>query len=234
MPLDVTDLAAVEHALGVLEPRVIVDLSNVFADQREGSDGVTAFEDLLTLTARRGVERVIYASSAAVYGDIGTAPFIESDDLRGASPYAQWKIRCESSLRSFHAAEGVQIGILRIFNVFGPACTNSLINRLRDGPTPPLAMTDAFIRDYVHVDDVADAIVRACEVGVERLCVNIATGTPTNNLQLARAVDRSAYVSAPPVVSYSVGNPDAAAAHLGWQSSRGVLGYLARSPSKTS
>ncbi len=128
--LDVSDRASVRRAVQELQPDAVIDLSNTFAAHNDPVGAASALEGIIEAALQGDVGRFVLASSAAVYGDTGDRPYVESDPARGASPYARWKIASEQLLDEARAAGGISSIALRIFNVFGPGCDASLINRL--------------------------------------------------------------------------------------------------------
>lgn len=227
--LDVFDDGAVSDVLSTARPAAVGYLVNTPADGvSERERAVGSLRQFVRNAARHGVDHVVFASSGAVYGDRGSAPLAEDHPLEGATPYAALKKDSEAALRAECAREGLSCVILRIFNVFGEGCDSSLINRLVGGPAPSLLDTPDFVRDYVHVDDVADAFARAFARRVNGT-MNVGTGRPVDNVQLAAIAPAERYLLAQPPAgfrSYSVSDPTDAAASLGWRHRVDVLDHL--------
>lgn len=142
---------------------------------------------LFELCARRGIGRVVFSSTAAVYGQPDVEVIDETTPLAPINPYGASKMMAERALTDIAAAAGLRYAVLRYFNVAGAdaqarigeatpdnshlikvACETAiglrkgmLINGT-DYPTPD----GTCIRDYVHVDDLARAHVQA----VQHLC----------------------------------------------------------------
>jgi UDP-glucose 4-epimerase len=133
---------------------------------------------LFDLCARRGVGRVVFSSTAAVYGDPDQSLIGERQPLAPINPYGASKMMAERVLTDIAAASGMHHAILRYFNVAGAAAGAELGEATPDnahlvklacetamGLWPRMAIhgTDyptpdgTCIRDYVHVDDLADA-----------------------------------------------------------------------------
>src|SRR6185312_4831214 len=70
--------------------------------------------------ARGGVRRIVFASSAAVYGDAAVSPIAEAAEKRPLSPYGEAKRESEQILAALAAREGIVVRSLRYFNVYGP------------------------------------------------------------------------------------------------------------------
>lgn len=136
---------------------------------------------LLDAMRAAGVRRLVFSSSAAVYGDPGDAPVIEDAPLRPISPYGETKRVFEAMLRWYGEAYGLRSVSLRYFNAAGASARNgedhdpethliptmlgAAIGRgslMLYGDDYPTADGTA-IRDYIHVADLADAHLLALE-----------------------------------------------------------------------
>jgi UDP-glucose 4-epimerase len=120
---------------------------------------------VLDACRRLRIRRLVYLSSAEVYGQPQTNPVREDHPLEARSPYAAAKIGAEKFIESFAYSFALQSVILRPFSVYGAGlCSQSLIGAIlhqaRHGDSVRLA-TLAPIRDYCHVKDVATAILLA-------------------------------------------------------------------------
>jgi UDP-glucose 4-epimerase len=119
---------------------------------------------------------LVFASTGAVYDSAAPQPFTESSRLKPTNPYAQSKLQAEDLLRSAsHEASGLQVTVLRFFNVAGAACgrgdgdTSRIIPRalaVAGGNAPALHVNGdgSAVRDFVHVLDAARAIIAALQV----------------------------------------------------------------------
>src|SRR5262249_37415346 len=145
-----------------------------------------------------GVKRLVAASSASIYGMAALFPIREdhhpynNDTIYGAA-----KAFNEGLLKSFHAMHGLDYVALRPFNVYGPrmdtqgAYTEVLVRwrRARERAQPPLVFGDGKqTMDFVYVDDVARAFVLAAASDASDEVFNIASGTETSLVELARAL----------------------------------------------
>jgi UDP-glucose 4-epimerase len=143
-----------------------------------------------------GVRRVVAASSASVYGLAEQFPTDEShhpyanDTLYGAA-----KTFNEGLLRSFHAMRGLDYVALRYFNVYGPRMdihgvyTEVLVRwmeRIESGRAPLILGDGSQTMDFVYIGDVARANLLAAGAEVSDEVFNVASGTETSLLELAR------------------------------------------------
>ena len=142
-----------------------------------------------------GVQRVVAASSASIYGDAEVFPIAEDHHPYGdRTVYGAAKLFSEGLLRSFEEMYGLSYMALRYFNVYGPrmdihgAYTEVLVRwmeRIAAGQ-PPLVFGDGKdSMDWVYVGDVARATVLAAASTVSGRVLNIATGVETTLLDLA-------------------------------------------------
>jgi nucleoside-diphosphate-sugar epimerase len=117
-----------------------------------------------------GVKRVVWASSTAVYGDSAELPNRETMPLRPLSPYAASKAAGEMYASAFSRTYGLSVIGLRYFNVFGrrqdpfsaySAVIPLFVAALLRGERPEIFGDGGQTRDFVHVDDVVQANIRA-------------------------------------------------------------------------
>ena len=130
--LDVSDPASVDAVLSMARPRSVIYLANPgVEDTMEEATIRASVGDLrrfVEQSAEHGVERLVFASSAAVYGTEWDAPIDETVEPRGGSAYAAVKLRSEAVLAEASGA-GYPTGVaLRIFNIYGPGFDLSLIH----------------------------------------------------------------------------------------------------------
>lgn len=212
--LDVTDTPQVRRVLDRVRPSAVVYLA------RPGLDGagdvaarvdcdIDSLRAFAAECAQYGVQRVIFASSAAVYGTSSPNPRSETDAVVGDSAYATLKLRSEAVLAEAAVAGGFTAISLRIFNVYGAGFSSSLVNRLMGGQgvSPLVHDTVNFVRDYIHASDVA----RAFAIGLEdsardSVVLNVGTGLGTTNRTLLKLCPQAVYQTfgEPEVASFSI------------------------------
>ena len=144
-------------------------------------DNVSGGITLLDAARSAGVQRLVFSSTAAVYGIPGTTPIGEDAPLRPINPYGETKRSFEGALAWYGRAYGLRSVSLRYFNVAGATDrhgedhdpeTHLIPAVLRSVETgqPAVLFGDDYptpdgtcIRDYIHVEDLADAHLRALE-----------------------------------------------------------------------
>jgi len=143
---------------------------------------------------RVGVEKVVYASSAAVYGEPRYLPIDEEHPAEPLSPYGLSKLVGELVLRQYARNYGLKVTVLRLFNVYGsgqnPAYAGVIsrfIERAIAGK-PLIIYGDGLqTRDFVHVEDVAEAFYKAIVSDVTGV-FNVGSGKPTRIIDLVAIV----------------------------------------------
>ncbi|MEM8885064.1 MAG: NAD-dependent epimerase/dehydratase family protein [Planctomycetota bacterium] len=133
------------------------------------------------------VKRFIYVGSAAAFGESPSLPKVETMNDTPLSPYAVSTIAAENQCRVFFNTYGLQTVILRTFNCFGPfqdytgqyaAVVAKFIHQLLDSKPPIVCGDGKQSRDFMHVDDLIEAIKSACIAPkAEGELFNIGTGS---------------------------------------------------------
>ncbi|HKP13387.1 MAG TPA: NAD-dependent epimerase/dehydratase family protein [Blastocatellia bacterium] len=150
---------------------------------------------VLAACRRLNVRRLIYISSAEVYGQPRTIPVAEDQPLQARSPYAAAKIGAEKLVESFAHAFAMEAIILRPFSVYGEGLSSAsliatIVRQARQSDRVRLASLKP-VRDYCYVEDLAAAIVRACAVECASPDVfNIGSGCGTSVGEVANLILR--------------------------------------------
>lgn len=167
-------------------------------------NNVAGTANLASACLRKGI-KLIYISSAAVYGDPATLPISESHPANPISPYGLTKLMGEQAVK-FYAGQGLKYAILRLFNVYGPGQSSAyagVITRFAErlsGNKPPIICGDGQqTRDFIHVYDVAEAIKLTVEKGLENETLNIASGKPITIMELAQLAIKTADLNLKPI-----------------------------------
>jgi UDP-glucose 4-epimerase len=181
------------------------------------------------------VHRIVFASSAAIYGDASDFPIRESTDKKPISPYGSAKLASEALLLGHGAAFGLTVRCQRYFNVFGPrqdpaspysGVISIFDRRYRDGKGVTIYGDGQQTRDFISVHDVARAnALAATAPTVSSGVANICTGRATSLLEVISVFARHypqapAFLRGPPRtgdILHSLGAPEHAAAALGFR-----------------
>jgi len=147
--------------------------------------------------------RFIFSSSAATYGNPVMTPCQEIDPTEPISPYGQSKLMVDWMLQSYHRAYDLDYVSFRYFNACGadsqarhgqrPGATHiiaKVLESIRDGAPFTLNGTDyptsdgTCVRDYIHVEDLADAHILACDTQIPAGIYNLGTNTGHSNREI--------------------------------------------------
>lgn len=187
--------AAMDDADAVLHLAAVVSVPESI-NQPHLAHEINATGTLNVLEAARqcGIQRVVLASSAAVYGDNPEMPLSEEANLRSLSPYAAQKCLAEIYASVYAHLHGLSPIVLRYFNVFGPrqdpqSPYSGVLSRFIAAATlnqPVTIFGDGHqTRDFVYVKDVAQANVRALLADPEQggVAYNVGTGSAISILE---------------------------------------------------
>lgn len=207
---------------------------------------VTGTASLLEAARKHGVKRVVFASSAAVYGDSDAYPLSEETPLRPLSPYASSKRVDEIYGQLYTASFGVEVVGLRYFNVYGPrqrpdsqyaAAVPIFIRRLLDNKPVTIFGDGGQTRDLIFVGDVVRAnFAAAAHPSAPGGVFNICTGNETRILDLVEIL-QDLFPSAPAPefaapragdIYRSIGSPQKAAETIGFRAEVSLADGLAR------
>jgi UDP-glucose 4-epimerase len=138
--------------------------------------------------------KLIFSSSAAVYGNPDRIPIKETDPILPISPYGVSKLACERYLSAFNHLYGLSTASMRSFSAYGPRLKKQvvydMICKLIKDPNELMIFGDGTqTRDFIYVDDIVQAALVISEKGAfEGEVYNVATGKSTNILDLAKAI----------------------------------------------
>ena len=173
---------------------VVHSVQNPLVDMQVNYGGTL---HVLEFARALGVKKVVFASSAAVYGDGAEIPVSETAACQPISPYGIDKLASEFALDYYAAVHGVPTTALRFFNVYGPrqdptspysGVISIFIDRARSSLPLTVFGTGQQTRDFVYVGDVVRAIAAALQDKNSRAIVNIGTGGEVTVLELAQTV----------------------------------------------
>lgn len=186
--------AILVHAAG--GSSVAASVANPAADFERTVGSLRAVLDFLGQNAPEA--RLVFLSSAAVYGSVGVAPIVEGSPLRPISPYGMNKKLAEDLIHERARQRGLDATILRLFSVYGPGNRKQLLwdvaNRLRADPkTLELSGTGDEARDFLYIDDAVRLIRILAEraPGQAPLVVNGGSGTAVTVREAAEALCRA-------------------------------------------
>jgi UDP-glucose-4-epimerase GalE len=220
-------------------------------------NNVTAALTLLNSALEAGIRRIVFSSSCAVYGVPRQIPITEETNREPVNPYGASKLFFENALEAYSRAYGLRSVRLRYFNAAG-ADESGEIGELHNPETHliPLALAatasgrelqiygsdydtqdGTCVRDYIHVNDLADAHMRALQYlesadqnAVQSLALNLGTGRGHSVLEIVEAAEtatgrpvrrsvRPRRAGDPPIL---IADPAKAQSVLGWTAKRNL------------
>ena len=205
--LDVTEESTFFDLVGEIGPDVIIHLAALVSVPE--SIASPALNDRLNFQAtrivaeaarRHQVPRIVFASSAAVYGDPAVCPVPEDTPKKPLSPYGSAKLASEELLLDYAAKYGLAAHCLRYFNVYGPrqdphspysGVISIFLDHLKHDTAPMIYGDGKQTRDFISVHDVALVnVIAAVHRGPTSSVVNICTGQATSVNALWRLLAR--------------------------------------------
>ncbi|MEO5535628.1 MAG: UDP-glucose 4-epimerase GalE [Pseudolysinimonas sp.] len=239
--IDEHDVSGVVHVAGFKYAGVSVE--RPLHTYEQNVDGTTV---LLAAMADRGVDKMVFSSSAAVYGTPDVDVVTEQTPKAPASPYGETKLIGEWLMRDQSIAAGLRYTALRYFNVVGSSADSIydssphnlfpvVFEALLAGKTPRINGDDyptpdgTNVRDYVHVGDIALAHVAAAKRldAIEPLepAYNLGSSTGVSVADIMAAIARVTGIAFTPEISPRrpgdppriVANGDLATRDLDWQ-----------------
>jgi UDP-glucose 4-epimerase len=153
--------------------------------------------NVLEACVAQGVKRLVYSSSASVYGDAVTEPMDEDHPFNNKNFYGATKIAGEAMARAFHHRYGLSVVGLRYMNVYGPrqdyrgayiAVIMKMLDAIDRGEGPTIFGDGSEAFDFVAVEDCAHANICAMKANVVDRFYNVGTGTRTSLKQLAEMI----------------------------------------------
>jgi UDP-glucuronate 4-epimerase len=145
---------------------------------------VTGSMNLLEAARKNAVKLFVFASTSSVYGATEVLPFIETDTAdRPLASYPASKRSAELLAHTYHHLFGMNITILRFFNVYGPAGRPDmmplrLMNAAFDGAEIPLFNNGDISRDWTYIDDTVKGVVAALDRPLGYEVINLGCGNP--------------------------------------------------------
>ena len=179
---------------GIFHQAALASVQDSFSKPEEYHDvNVNGTENILRL-AKKYNFKVVYASSSSVYGNPERVPIKEEDSKNPINPYAETKLQKEELAKKY-SKMGVKVIGLRYFNVFGKGQSKEyagvlklFLERIRDQLPPKINGDGTQFRDFVYVEDVANANIMSMDSNVNHDFFNVGTNTSITILDLAKTI----------------------------------------------
>jgi len=190
--------------------------------------------NVIEACVQQGVKRLVYSSSASVYGDAVEEPMTEDHPFNNTNFYGATKVAGEQMCRAFHHRYGLNYAGLRYMNVYGPrqdyrgayiAVIMKILDAIDEGKPPTIYGDGSQAYDFVYVGDCAQANVLAMKAKAVDRFYNIGTGVRTSIKELVDMVIELTQFRQVPryepagltFVKNRIGSPERAIAELGFK-----------------
>lgn len=249
---DLMQPGVLDDVIRAAVPDAIIHLAALVSVQESMDDPALNFalnvqtsQTVAEAARRHRIPRLVFASSAAVYGETSAGATPEEAPKRPISPYGAAKLASEALLLGHGAAFGFTVRCQRYFNVYGPrqdpaspysGVISIFDRRYREGKPVIIYGDGEQTRDFISVHDIARAnVLAATRSGIVSGIANICTGRATSLKEIAAIFARHYPAVPAPThaaaragdILHSLGSPATAAAELGFQAKGDIATGLA-------
>ncbi len=199
--VDITDAEGVMNVFQSFKPEAVLHLA-AMVDLRESLDdpdashkvNVVGSQNIISAAKEHGVQKIVFSSSAAVYGNNTNVPIGESEPIAPISPYGEQKAQTEKDLE----ASGIPAVVLRYANVYGPrqgsvgegGVIAIFSKRLKNEESLTIFGSGEQTRDFVFVEDIVEANICALASSEQFAIYNVSTTEETSVLKLTEELLR--------------------------------------------
>ncbi len=174
-------ITRVAHLAAMANVRVSAELGRLYSDVNVNG-AVTMMDE----ARKHGVEVFVLGSTSSVYGNTTKIPFVEVDDASfPLAPYPASKRSAELFAYSYHNMFGLNVNVLRFFNVYGPHGRPDMmpikaLKSIVNGTPITIFEGGNLERDWTYVDDIVDGVAAAliCPLGYQ--IINLGCGAPVS------------------------------------------------------
>jgi len=190
---------------GIFHQAALTVVQESFEKPEEYYDvNVTGTENIFKIAKNRGI-KVVYASSASIYGNMDKIPIKEDYPKNPINPYGKTKLENDRLAQKF-SKEGLSVIGLRYFNVFGKGQTGTyagvitkFLECLKNKNSPVIFGDGKQVRDFIYIEDVVIANIQAMFSETKYGFFNIGTGVPTTILELAKLMIKLSNIKIEPI-----------------------------------
>ena len=216
---------------GVFHQAALTVVQDSFKNPQEYHDvNVVGTENIFKL-AKQNDFKVVYASSSSVYGHKKNVPIMENSERNPINPYGKTKLDDEHLFEKYSKI-GTKIVGLRYFNIFGKGQTleysgviTKFLDRINQKQSPIIYGNGTQLRDFIYVEDIVMANLKAMESETSNLLVNVGTGDGITILELAEMMIEISGLDVQPIfesplegdIQMSQANIDLAVKSFGWK-----------------
>ena len=231
---DILDFESLKTSLsgidGIFHEAALTSVPESFSNPKKYYNvNVNGTENIFKIARELGV-KVVFASSSSVYGNTTIIPISEDFEKNPINPYGVTKLDDEKLAEKYHEL-GCSIIGMRYFNVYGIGQTldyagviTKFYDFINEHQSPVVFGNGSQIRDFISVEDVAEANYQAMKSNFDFGFLNIGTGIATSILELAKLMIKLSNKDLEPIfdtlppgdVLKSQADPNLAAASIGW------------------
>lgn len=214
---DLTDMELVKRVVSgkthIIHQAAIPSVSQSIQDPIGSNDSIikTTLNLLYAAANEKSVKRFVQASSSAVYGNMSIIPQREEMQCEPLSPYGVAKYTQELYGKVFSNIYGLEVVSLRYFNVYGDkqkvssidsAVIPVFLEKMKNGERPIINGDGMISRDFVSVEDVANANILACHMPwcQESQVLNIGSGVSTTLFELMDIINKILKCNIEPII----------------------------------
>ncbi|SOC38462.1 NAD-dependent epimerase/dehydratase family protein [Ureibacillus acetophenoni] len=212
----VEDANSLDLAMSIFKPEFIIHLAAQISVEKSVNNivddaltNIIGTVNIIKLARIHGVKKIVFASSAAVYGKSDILPIPVSYEGQPLSPYGASKKTAENYLKVAKELYGIDYVILRYSNVYGPRQTSNgeggvvsiFMDRLIRNKQVTIYGDGFQTRDFIYVEDVAKANLKALQYGKSGV-FNISSTTSTSILELMGLIQEICMDTLPPVFGH--------------------------------
>jgi UDP-glucose 4-epimerase len=192
---DIRDYKKIEKILnsvdGIFHEAALTIVQESFSKPKEYHDvNVVGTENILKIGKEFNL-KVVFASSSSVYGNVKSIPITEKFPCHPINPYGQTKLDDEFLAKKY-SEDGLKVIGLRYFNIYGRGQTGTyagvitkFMNQLENHKSPIIFGDGKQLRDFIFVEDIAEANLAAMKSSIKNGFFNIGTGITTTIAELA-------------------------------------------------
>lgn len=207
--IDIRDQEKLNNVFKEFEPNNVFHLAAISSlsskDTQEIQDvNVFGTRNVLEACIKTGVNKIIFSSSAAVYGQALKFPTDENQRLNPISKYGISKVKSESEVASLSERSGLNYAILRFSNVYGPrqrydnegGVVSIFCNNIITSTTIEIYGTGEQTRDFIYIDDVIKAIFSSVKETPINFIANVSTAKEVTINNLLTLIEKVSLIKA--------------------------------------
>ena len=190
--IDMSDIPLMREKIKALQLDIIIHCAGSADVSKSVKDPLMDYESNVTIThnlleavleSSQNKPRIVFLSSAGVYGNPKSLPVTENQEYRPLSPYALHKVMCEQLCLFYHDIHNLDVKIARIFSAYGSGLRKQIFwdmhRKSRDTGRLDMFGTGNESRDYIHISDLTKALYLLATKESDEIVFNVAGGAET-------------------------------------------------------